>query len=632
MNKPTRTPIKRPCRTSRTVLDALLDGVEDHASRTALEAHARECEACQRALDETLDMRSMLDALVDGEATRVDDEAFVASVFADVDRVEDGVPPAVPEKSTAGPWRLVLLGSAAAAAAVLLMLRGGQEDVRRNEPGDERSADARTPRSSDPARAEHAITPTVEGTVQEPGDTEGAPPAKGPVEAERPALTQEDMDAFRLALVEAAEGTDFDPRGQEDAGPFVAAVDSSLADPRRAARMILASVATASDSAASSSPGTSEVPAEALLAARFLGPRSDARDRLMLKRSVADLGAAGAWALVDRGRPGLTTLWTVGLAPLDDDDPRSSDARRSARDVLFAAAKQGRLDLEDLPRARNDAALAAAVILAGSDDSAAQLLSMYLSSGESPWLDAWVGTGGAADSLAAELSGMRGARMTDRRAERLIWAVERSGAASGIAFTLEALEENIEGSTAALAAIDGPEPILALFSATQAGVLRDSAEEQAWTAMVRTGAARVLDATLADAFMANDRAELLLDALVRGTGHSLHSEEQRALGGLGLSAEVFSETRSGALLLLAEKSGPARGPLLPELKAIVAGLRTDADATVCAAAWLVPIQTGEPFPAHVASVLSRSGSVTVKHARLSRAIEKERERIARGSF
>lgn len=608
--------MKKPCKTYRPVLDAILDGVEAQASRAGLEAHASECATCRHALDESLAVRSALDTLVDGQTTRVDDVAFVDSVFEEVDRGAAAreiacTDSAGPSTEAARGWRLVLLGSAAAAAAVLAMqLRQPTSDKPNRTSDDGQSAGAEERRSSQRPQ----IAP-----LEEPKELGPRAAPEMPAEVVPAPLTAEEIDGFRIALIEGAEATEFDPTAQDGSADFVAAIASPLRDPRRAARKILTS--------------TEELPWAAALAARFLGPRADARDRVLLKRSILSIGEASAWALVDRGEPGIAALWAVGLQEADSDGSQGAapTPADTARSTLFAAAKAGRMDLKRLPHARGDAALAASVINAGAGDPAARLLESFLESGETPWLDAWAENVGALASLSPVLDATRGARISDRRAKRLLQAIERSRAESGVPFVLRALESDIEESALALAAIQGQTPVQALLRTTLSGSLRDSMEEAAWRAMVRSGSERVLAATLGTRSGATGRAETLLGALVRGAGEELHPEEQRVLSGLSASREVYSEARSGALLLLAETCGRGGVELLPEVSKSAQDLRSDPDAMVSAAAWLVPTQVPGAVPPHVAAVLSRGSSLTVKHARLTRAIEKARTRLASGS-
>lgn len=603
----------KPCKPYRSILDAILDGVDVHASRTSLEAHAEVCVACQSALRESLALRSVLDTLVDGQPTQIDDAAFVDSVFAEIDRDEAaqeiaGAAPAVHLARGSQRWSLALVGSVAAAGiAVVAVEFSAWRDRAPGAPAHEQSGDESA-----------AVAGPKEPKISQ---ATGAP--EQPVETESVALTPEEIDGFRMALLEGAEATAFNPDVQDASEDFVAAIASPLHDPRRAARTIL----TADE----------EPPRSRALAARFLGPRADARDRVLLKRSISSLGTASAWALVDRGQPGIAALWALGIMNEDSDPAPGSPASPvgsadAARSTLLAAAKAGRLDLTSLPQGHGDAALAAAVISAGASDPASQLLDRFLGSGESPSLDAWIESEGALASLSPVLVASRGARISDRRAKRILQAIEQSGSKDGISFALRAMESSIEGSVEALVAIQGDAPVEALLAATQSSSLRDATEEAAWRAMVRSGAGRVLRTTIGSRHGAGDRAAAVLDALVRCAGDPLHPEEQKVLGGLSASHEVYSDARSDALLLLAERCGRDGAKLLPEVSKMVERLRSDPDAMVSGAAWLVPTQARATVPPYVAAVLSRGSSLAVKHARLTRAIGKARARLAEGSY
>ena len=565
---------ERACRKSRPALDAIFDGCATQSQESAVRAHADVCEACASTLEQAYTYRAMLDELGEAEITRRNEDAFVGAVFASID-AERGEPVRVHKFGRV--W-------AAAAAALVIGLVGWRfsgaagADRTRSTPESDGAA------SGVEARA--AATPDVSG--DESSGTEG--------ESVVP-----ESSVFANALRAAATNTGFVPDTQCEPALFIEELRTLFrGDEVHAAREILRA-------------GEHEVRA---LAARVLGPRADARDRHRLKELTRGGERGAAWALVDRRAKGVRELWDVA-ARTDTTNETGQRSAQLSRAVLLEAATAGRLvGVVDLDAAA-DPAFAALLIERAVEDPAQEFMDRWLTTGEVAWLDAWATRSDRANALADVARSLPG---RSRRSERLLSAIERSGDPSYTDVVVTALRDGRAGASAALASLQGAAPVEALFGLTRLGVLSGPFEESAWEAMVAAGAARVT-AFVGDV---DDDARLAIEAVLRFTEDGLEAESQSMLLALALRNTLRSETRTDALLALADP-----GPTSPVEHAAqaLAELTGSDDVRLASAAWLARRrfeESSDDWPPFVTQAFARGGSVPVQHARLARALRAER--------
>lgn len=273
------TPARRSrCRSHRVTLDAVLDGRDRLAALQELELHARDCADCARALEESRTLRVALDALPGPQFDRASDDAFVAGVLGRIGGM-DVAPAGRSSRPVLRRVGMIALAAAAAAVALILVDR--------------------------PAPVEDAVTAgpveingpaAIEGSAAT-GTEEYLPPVI------RSASSATPTDELIAVLDTAASERSFDPRVATSAGSFLhevrASVDGDLASAARS--IVLAAGQTADDDELQ----------RAALAARLLGVTADYRDRELLAGAVEFIGAPAAFALADRGGPGIERLWEI---------------------------------------------------------------------------------------------------------------------------------------------------------------------------------------------------------------------------------------------------------------------------------------------------------------------------------
>ncbi|MEM9802274.1 MAG: hypothetical protein AAGA20_18250 [Planctomycetota bacterium] len=409
-----------------------------------------------------------------------------------------------------------------------------------------------------------------------------------------------DAEQLAAALDEVAVALRFDPASPESAEDFARAVRRRVdGDVAPAARELL------------------DDPTCSAIAARLLGVTADVRDRDLLARSVADVGAPAALALADRGEPGLRRLWSMAAAV--DSTPDAG----VARSALLAVARFVDDDREIVRAAPVDApaALVAPIVTASHERGATRAVTGFLDGGEDAWLEALAGRPDAADAVATELDA------NPRERERALDLVARHGDERCLSFVLSCLRTEERGAGAALAALPVDPTVDAILELARRGRLREEVEESAWRALAFDGSESLLAAIETRATEPRSASDLdaVLDALMRAdvlaVGDDVSARE--LLLALCEVDAIDVEVRALALLYVAESTRDDGEMTSTEALRLTA-LRASYDVELAAAAWIAQARDPEvraTAPTAVRTALEREAPPSVRLLRVARALE-----------
>ncbi|QDV07927.1 hypothetical protein Poly30_34630 [Planctomycetes bacterium Poly30] len=600
----------RGCRAYRGPLDEIFDGLASMETRHAVEAHAETCSVCAVELRASQGVRRWIDSSPEAEPHAEAEEAFVRDVFGRIDAMESGSPPtreSIGKRSWT--WRLVTAATVtaatvAAAAALLLLMR---PEKRALEPSSSTDIpDAISARTEVPVAVRQAA---VEQTLPDP-----APVDLAALEAALRGLTADSIRPeadlrTRVGLAPITERFGFDA-AQRGARAVLTNVDRVELHP---------------------------------VAARLLGPRADLRDRRLLLRTLSTTGLAGALALAERGPSGLVCLWDLAAS----DSPDDEELRLLAVRALKFRSEAGEDPLPSPLDPTRHPAVAAELIAASGEGAAARLLDLFLADGREEWMNAWLTTSERDRALAAVLrgqptrnqprnqpSGQRSGRAGDQTLRKLL-AIEAAHHAPGLDFVIQALECGERSAAATLASLPGRAPAAALLVASCAGHLSSEIEDLAWSSLATAQPYALLDLMLESHGAVQDPAATVISSLALIL--EACPDARRVLVLAGLEPELTEADRTRALSLAFDADADVEwGTLLDaSTRARLRELTASGEAPLAAASWMACDRLGELPPEadpDILRALARKSTGSVRHLRVTRAIEKARSRSSNRSL